>query len=602
MNDAPDDLAQLYRLTSAQCDGILTPEQGLQLEGLVLGSEELRYHYILSRHIHALAQLGRCVLTSDSEADEMIVAKPTAPHDLPDESPAAIPVPVVSAFNNRCDSGFGYLLSGWPAAYLIATVIFAIGALVGAFTYVLEPAQVAERRPAAEGDRPAFGSEKRSVGRITGVFDCRWSDATAEAQLGVRVPIGSTYALDSGLMEITYDSGAKVLLEGPVRYRIDSNNGGFLSNGKLTGKVEVATARGFGVQTPSAIVTDLGTEFGVQVDQQGTTTSRVFRGAVTLQARSADGATHGGERVFRAGEAARIGPERNSQITLLNRTEKSPAFVREIPAQPIKTLDLVDVVAGGDGFSGHRGASIDPTSGRRSSEVLIKNIHTSESPQYRVVGKDLWAVGDAKFHRADELPFVDGVFIPDGGKGPITVDSAGHTFDLCPETSNYAPHLIWAGGDFRHADFHTTINGVDYAKNGHGLLRMHANLGITFDLDAIRKANPAWTVQRFLAVLANLEMKSKDGVDVSADYWVLVDGYGRSHCQHVNAFTGAIPISIKIKPTDRYLTLISTDHNKDINGDLIVFGDPRLELVLNNDRQASLPENRRERRAVLSTD
>ena len=37
-------------------------------------------------------------------------------------------------------------------------------------------------------------------------------------------------------------------------------------------------------------------------------------------------------------------------------------FVREIPKRTIKVLDLVDVVAGGDGFSaGGIGASIRPT-------------------------------------------------------------------------------------------------------------------------------------------------------------------------------------------------------------------------------------------------
>ena len=38
-------------------------------------------------------------------------------------------------------------------------------------------------------------------------------------------------------MEITYDTGAKVILQGPVTYEVESN-GGYLSVGKLTGKLE----------------------------------------------------------------------------------------------------------------------------------------------------------------------------------------------------------------------------------------------------------------------------------------------------------------------------------------------------------------------------
>ena len=34
-------------------------------------------------------------------------------------------------------------------------------------------------------------------------------------------------------MEITYDTGAKVILQGPATYEVDSTNGGFLSLGKL---------------------------------------------------------------------------------------------------------------------------------------------------------------------------------------------------------------------------------------------------------------------------------------------------------------------------------------------------------------------------------
>ena len=59
--------------------------------------------------------------------------------------------------------------------------------------------------------------------------------------------------------------------------------GGYLSVVKLTGKMENETAKGFTVRTPTATVTDLGTEFGVEVSKAGLTTSHVFRGAVKVQ-------------------------------------------------------------------------------------------------------------------------------------------------------------------------------------------------------------------------------------------------------------------------------------------------------------------------------
>ena len=50
--------------------------------------------------------------------------------------------------------------------------------------------------------------------------------------------LGDKFALASGLMEITYDTGAKVILQGPVTYEVESKDGGFLSVGKLTARVE----------------------------------------------------------------------------------------------------------------------------------------------------------------------------------------------------------------------------------------------------------------------------------------------------------------------------------------------------------------------------
>ena len=74
------------------------------------------------------------------------------------------------------------------------------------------------------------------VGRITGMVDCRWEKGSeirvqgsgAENQKSEipnpksLVSLGDKFALASGLMEITYDTGAKVILQGPVTYEVES--------------------------------------------------------------------------------------------------------------------------------------------------------------------------------------------------------------------------------------------------------------------------------------------------------------------------------------------------------------------------------------------
>ena len=134
--------------------------------------------------------------------------------------------------------------------------------------------------------------------------------------------------LKSGLMEIAYDTGARVILQGPAAYEVESKSGGFLSVGRLTARAEKRAEGGgrraegevgsrqsavgskseirnpkslipdpqsltpnplFSVRTPAAIVSDLGTEFGVEVDASGLSRAIVFQG--TIEMRPADGSS-----------------------------------------------------------------------------------------------------------------------------------------------------------------------------------------------------------------------------------------------------------------------------------------------------------------------
>ena len=56
--------------------------------------------------------------------------------------------------------------------------------------------------------------------------------------MGTGIPLGSCYCLASGRLEITYNIGAKVVIEGPAMFAVDAPNGGFLQLGNML--VEVA--------------------------------------------------------------------------------------------------------------------------------------------------------------------------------------------------------------------------------------------------------------------------------------------------------------------------------------------------------------------------
>ena len=181
------------------------------------------------------------------------------------------------------------------------------------------------------------------------------------------------------------------------------------------------------------------------------------------------------------------------------------------------------------------------------------------------------------------LKYVDGVFIPDGRRGPVQIDSAGHAFPDFPETCNVTAFNIWAGGVIFTADgdpprLRTELGGVDYASSGHGLLFLHANNGITFSLDAIRRANPNYKLLRFRATAGNTEAAPEQGPPAWADLWVLVDGQERFKRREINHYSGALPVVIPIHPNDRFLTLVATDGGDGDRWDWTMFGDPRLEL------------------------
>jgi hypothetical protein len=186
--------------------------------------------------------------------------------------------------------------------------------------------------------------------------------------------------------------------------------------------------------------------------------------------------------------------------------------------------------------------------------------------------------GDGRYHRVAGMPFVDGAFIPDGGKKEVQVDSVGHVFDGFHGTGNATLGPIWAGGAIPdpHNEHMTSAGGVDYASAGHGLVFLHANNAVTFDLGAIRQANPSSKLLRFRATAANTEPSHIEHI---ADLWVLVDGQSRFQRREINGLSGAFSVRVPINDGDRFLTLAATDGSDGVSHDWIIFGDPRLELV-----------------------
>ncbi|MEX0867184.1 MAG: FecR family protein [Pirellulales bacterium] len=189
------------------------------------------------------------------------------------------------------------------AVALLLTVLFH-GCLLFGFAVWHAPEW---RRPA----HPAPSPTVRIAARLTQLQDAVWRQDAAWTQ-GADLPEGATLSLQSGMAEILFLSGARVLLEGPGEFQLENDNHGRLRVGQLTAVVG-REARGFAIDTPSATIVDLGTEFDVRVDEQGATDTVVFSGEIEVSWQS-DRALETARRTLRAGEGLQIASQ-GSRVT-----------------------------------------------------------------------------------------------------------------------------------------------------------------------------------------------------------------------------------------------------------------------------------------------
>ncbi len=118
------------------------------------------------------------------------------------------------------------------------------------------------------------------VARLTSTHDAQWAPSSV-LNTGEQVEPQRILRLQSGVAELTFDSGARVVIEGPAEFVTLDRNRGSLSSGRLVAHVP-KRAKGFTVESPGPAVTDLGTEFGMSVGTAGTTEVHVFTGQVDV--------------------------------------------------------------------------------------------------------------------------------------------------------------------------------------------------------------------------------------------------------------------------------------------------------------------------------
>lgn len=142
-------------------------------------------------------------------------------------------------------------------------------------------------------------------GTLATAVDTVWESARAP-QSGEQLPKGLLF-LKSGVVGIHFNSGATMIVAGPARFSVNSNNSAILQSGSVTATVPPA-AHGFEIQAGNLHIVDLGTEFGVSALEDGSVHVEVFRGKVEARL----GAQAGPEpstQVLAQGQAVEVGPD-----------------------------------------------------------------------------------------------------------------------------------------------------------------------------------------------------------------------------------------------------------------------------------------------------
>lgn len=270
----------------ALCHGTATDEQVQELHALLLRDAAARDEYLLRIELHA-----RLASTPDlfGRAEATLVAtesrevRPLTPRP---QRPVAVP-------------GRPRRRRIWQLA-LAASVLFLLA--IGLFWQ-----SAGWRKPGGH----------RAVAMLNRAVNARWHPADRGPRLGAPLEPGRL-RLQSGLAQIVFYNGARVVIEGPTELQLVSSSEAVCPSGRITAEVP-PQARGFRVTSPRLDVTDLGTSFGLNVAGDRAEL-HVFSGLVDFRPA---GSTN---RNLTEGRAAVVAGPGAPALTVADRTEFAALF------------------------------------------------------------------------------------------------------------------------------------------------------------------------------------------------------------------------------------------------------------------------------------
>ncbi|AQQ08975.1 FecR protein [Sedimentisphaera cyanobacteriorum] len=403
-----------------------------------------------------------------------------------------------------------------------------------------------------------FVPEMKRAATITDTYKAEWGRQSFKKQDSVYTGL-ENIQLKKGLAEFKTDRGVKLVVEGPAEFRFSSISEVNLDYGSLYSKVPVEGV-GFAVSTDNSRVVDLGTEFGVSADKQGSSQLHVFSGKTRLI--SSKGWLNNTAFDVVESMACKVSQESLAVEKIDLQKNKFARHFNEnsqIVWRGEKQIDLADIVGGGNGLgSGKQGFGLNSLNGRfgqrRTLRMLMKKSKSN------------------KYNSVKDLPFVDGVFVPGAEDGEVKITSQGHTFrDFFKTSGRYWGGILNGAVHFENPEVfkhNLSLAGEILSFPKTKGIFIHPNQGITFDLSRIREAYGDAALSSFTAqfglsdtIFDNSKLKTNKNFSEikipSCDIYVLLDGEQEFQKKAQTPKDQPCDIDVSIKPSDHFLTVIT---------------------------------------------
>ncbi|MBI9015805.1 MAG: sigma-70 family RNA polymerase sigma factor [Phycisphaerae bacterium] len=406
-------------------------------------------------------------------------------------------------------------------------------------------------------------SNEKPLAQLVDQDNCQWLlvDGDHETAINAGQPLHKgIYRMSEGYARLRMVCGAEITVEAPAQLELINESEVFLIDGSVAVNCPPA-AYGFKLRSKTTEIVDYGTRFGVTANADGKTSTHVLEGRVSVQSAG----TKNKPEMLTTDQAMNVAID--GKVAEIDCQYRRYDFdIRDrLVAIPGKRLDLADIFAGGNGLGDAAPERwISPVKGEYTVEMRYGN---------RYLPNHLSQVKDN--------PYVDCIFVPDGGEGQTKISSTGLIFANCPDTQG----MYWSEMSNCNLMAMSTegkvtrviLPGKERKEVVQSCIMMHANLGVTFDLDAIRKlANK--DIVRFSSKLGIGLRAQKVKFGYPADFWVLVDGELKFCRPGMTDKDGSETVDIELAKGARFLTLVATDGGNGNGCDWSMFTEPSLIL------------------------